>query len=98
MQKEKAGLGELSFAVGVGVVVVVVVVVVVLIVLLTSQHITIFPLSFPSLLLSSPPPLPSKAYQDMVDRFLGQERPWRFLEAQPRGMLKQFFARLGGVE
>jgi len=33
----------------------------------------------------------AQAYTDMVDRFLGEERPLRFLEPEKRGILKRLF-------
>jgi len=33
----------------------------------------------------------AQAYSDMVDRFLGEERPLRFLEPEKRGILKRLF-------
>ena len=35
----------------------------------------------------------SEAYKDVVDRFLGQDRPLRFIEAQKPSLLKRLFAR-----
>ena len=32
-----------------------------------------------------------QAYQDMVARFLGEDIPMRFLEAEKKGFLKRFF-------
>ncbi|WBY03264.1 septum site-determining protein MinD [Ramlibacter tataouinensis] len=33
----------------------------------------------------------SEAYKDVVDRFLGQDRPMRFVDAQKQGFLKRLF-------
>ena len=35
----------------------------------------------------------SEAYKDVVDRFLGQDRPLRFIEAQKPSLLKRLFGR-----
>ena len=35
----------------------------------------------------------AQAYQDVVDRFLGQEKPLRFVEPEKIGFLKRFFGR-----
>jgi septum site-determining protein MinD len=35
----------------------------------------------------------SEAYKDVIDRFMGQERPLRFTEAQKPGFLKRIFGR-----
>ena len=35
--------------------------------------------------------LSGKAYQDLVDRFLGDERPMRFLDPEKKGILKRIF-------
>jgi septum site-determining protein MinD len=31
------------------------------------------------------------AYQDVVDRFLGEERPMRYVDAQKRGFFQRIF-------
>lgn len=33
----------------------------------------------------------SEAYKDVIDRFLGNEKPMRFTEVQKPGLLKRFF-------
>jgi septum site-determining protein MinD len=33
----------------------------------------------------------SEAYKDVVDRFLGQDKPMRFVDAQKGGFLKRLF-------
>jgi len=35
----------------------------------------------------------SEAYKDVIERFLGQERPMRFIEAQKPSLLKRLFGR-----
>lgn len=35
----------------------------------------------------------SEAYKDVIERFLGNERPLRFIEAQKPGLLKRLFGR-----
>ena len=35
----------------------------------------------------------SEAYKDVIERFLGQERPLRFVDAQKPGLLKRLFGR-----
>ncbi|MCC2634918.1 MAG: minD, partial [Ramlibacter sp.] len=35
----------------------------------------------------------SEAYQDIVARFLGEERPLRFVDAEKAGFLKRLFGR-----
>ena len=35
----------------------------------------------------------SEAYKDVIERFLGQERPLRFIEAQKPSLLKRLFGR-----
>ena len=37
----------------------------------------------------------SEAYQDVVARFLGEDRPLRFVDAQKAGLLKRLFGRKG---
>jgi septum site-determining protein MinD len=32
-----------------------------------------------------------QAYQDMVGRFIGEERPLRFIDAEKKGFLKRLF-------
>ena len=33
----------------------------------------------------------SEAYKDVVDRFMGQDKPMRFVDAQKQGFLKRLF-------
>jgi len=33
-----------------------------------------------------------QAYKDVVDRFLGEERPWRHLEVKPKGFWNKLFS------
>ncbi len=33
----------------------------------------------------------SEAYKDVVDRFLGQDKPMRFIDARKQGLLKRLF-------
>jgi septum site-determining protein MinD len=33
----------------------------------------------------------SEAYKDVVDRFLGQDKPMRFVDARKQGLLKRLF-------
>ena len=35
----------------------------------------------------------SEAYQDIVARFLGEDRPLRFVDAEKAGFLKRLFGR-----
>lgn len=35
-----------------------------------------------------------KAYADTVDRLLGEERPFRFIEEEKKGFLKRLFGRI----
>jgi septum site-determining protein MinD len=35
----------------------------------------------------------SEAYKDVIDRFLGTDKPMRFIDAQKQGFLKRLFGR-----
>jgi septum site-determining protein MinD len=34
----------------------------------------------------------SEAYKDVIDRFLGEDKPMRFIEAPKQGFFKRLFA------
>ena len=35
----------------------------------------------------------SEAYKDVIDRFLGEDKPLRFIDAEKPGLLKRLFGR-----